>query len=297
MRIKKHPSGNQFILADGVWVRNFAKTDYHPLAISNLVSTEECELFVKNMEANKALPNISTERIEFRKMVIVSDGYKFEERHEFLSQFASPEFCVLAVNKAHLRWKLYGPQVPAEKRLPINAYVVNNPFNEAVQYLPTKATGLYYPHCIASQSTNAEFMKKYKGDIYTYATTPNEHFGYTASQPYFIDDYRNPICAAIGLAYRFKVNKVLLLSCDDSFEEQREFAVQLVNGLWTYPQHLKSQRIIDANLYWLTHQEEREVQVANYSSGAECVNAQYITCEQEAIKFLQDSEEGTNDVQ
>jgi hypothetical protein len=106
--------------------------------------------------------------------------------------------------------------------------------------------------------------------------------------PHQIDDYRNPICAAIGLAYRFGVQRLMLVCCDNSFDKPRDAAVQMKNGLWTYEQHLRSHDIIDANLYWLTHQKDAEVKVADWSNGPEYVNATYISSAQEAIDFFKE---------
>ena len=92
----------------------------------------------------------------------------------------------------------------------------------------------------------------------------------------FLDDYRNPICAAINLAFHFGVKRLMLMCCDESYSQERPSCVKLHNNLYTYPQHIISQKIIDANLYWLTHQKDKPVEVVNFSHGIEYVNAQYI---------------------
>jgi hypothetical protein len=126
---------------------------------------------------------------------------------------------------------------------------------------------------------------------------PEVKFGVERKETYYIDDYRNPICAAIGFAHQFGAEKILLLCCDDSFKEKRDFSVELHNGLHTYPHHVRSQEIIDANLYWLTHQENKEVKVADWSSGGEYKNAEYISDEEGVIAFFKDQSEGTPNVQ
>jgi hypothetical protein len=281
MHIKKHSTENEYIRAGDLWVRNFTKPQVSPLDINNMFTKRDYESIVENETKNSNYPKIADENIIFRDIVIVSDGYDFEKRHLILKQL--PRVAVLAVNGALRHWKLISGDDPK----PINAYVVNNPYNECGRYLPSNMT--YYPTCLASKKTNFEFLNRYPGDVYTFETPFNRSFGSSKKESgYKIDDYRNPICAAIGLAYRFGVRKLLFLCCDDSFEQGRDYAVQLENELWTYPQQLRSQEIIDANLYWLTHQEGIKVEVADYSSGAEYNNARYIINDEEVVKFFEE---------
>lgn len=283
MRIKKYEN-NEYILAGNVWIRNFTKENVSPICLANLYNKEDRQLVLRNEETNKSHLKISNENLNLEKMVIVSDGYDFDRKHQILSQLPN-DVWVLSVNKALKKWKL----TSGENKKYINAYVVNNPYDDCMSFMPLKKLA-YYPTCIASSRTNVSFIKKYKGNIFLYRPTPEEAFGYDRNENYFIDDYRNPICASIGLAYRFGVSKLMLLSCDDSFEEERDFAVQLKNGLWTYPQHLISQEIIDANLYWLKNQEN-EIEVVDYSDGADYKNAAYISNEEEVINFFKKDEE------
>lgn len=268
MRIKKTPTANEYIRANDVWVRNFTKKGIAPMAISHMYEREDHQNILANEEHNRKFPKISDEKISFPKLAIVSDGYDFAKAHQILKEV--PDVGVLAINGALAGWKL----MPHKS---INAYVINNPYRESLAYLPNRNG--YYPVCVSSIRTNNEFCKRYRGDVYLYHPTPERVFGYERNEAYYIDDYRNPVCAAIGLAYNFGARKVLLLSCDDSFDNKRDGSVQLENGLWTYPQHLKSQDIIDANLYWLTHQEGQEVEVADYSRGRKYLNAAYISTE------------------
>jgi hypothetical protein len=294
MRIKKHPSGNDYVACENVWVRDFTKKSINPLQLTHMFDHSDYHLLLKNEEMNKNYPNIANEKIAFKGAVIVSDGYDFEKRHLFLNQLPK-DIAILAVNRALAKWGLMSLKIPSQSRRTINAYVVNNPYKECVKYTPPR-DAQYYPVCLASMRTNYEFLRGYLGDVYTYTPTPEMTFGLERTEEYYIDDYRNPICAALSLVYHFNVQKILLLCCDDSFEEKRDFAVQLENGLYTYPQHIKSQKIIDANLYWLSKQETRKVEVADYSSGGEYNNAVYIKSEEEAINYFMGQEEGTHDV-
>lgn len=294
MRVKKHPSGNEYIRAGDVWVRNFTKDCITQVQITRMFDKADYALVLKNHELNKNHPKISNEAIYFENLVIVSDGHDFAARHLFLRKLPRGTG-ILAVNRAALKWGLLRPAVPAAERRTVNALVVNNPYRECAACAPAK-DAKYYPACIASVRTNHEFLKRYGGDVYTYAPTPDETFGVGLAETYYVDDYRNPVCAAVGLAHRFGAKRVMLVCCDDSFPERRPSSVPLPNGLHAYPQHLKAQEIIDANLYWLTHQEGREVRAADYSSGAEYRNAAYIRSDEEALAFFGDQEEGARNV-
>ncbi len=283
MRIKKH-SKNEYVLGGGLWVRNFHKQNVPYLSINRLYGPEDQSTCVRNEIKNKTLnlANISDEKLVASKVVIVSDGYDFEKRHLFLAKLPK-DVVILAVNGALKKWKLMSGDV----RRPISSYVVNNPYHECVGYLPNDN---YWPTCIASVRTNESFMKSYKGQKYLYWPTPEEDFGFRLTGQYSIDDYRNPVCAAIGLAYRFGVKKLMLVCCDDSFADKRDAAVQLENGLWAYPQHLRCQQIIDANLMWLLKQDE-DIVVSDYSLGPKQTNASYIYDERAAMTFFNEGDE------
>ena len=287
MRIKKSPSKNEYIRAGDVWVRNFTKPNVRPYNISHMYSPEEHKVLMANEVKNKSFAKISDEQLHMEKVIIVSDGHSFQWKHLCLAKFPSDVF-IMAINRALRNWRLMSEDWGKNKR-PINAYVANNPFPQILSCLPNH---FYFPSCIASSRTNFEFLKQYSGNRHVYEPALEKVFGTEKQERYFIDDYRNPICAAIGLAYRFGVKELMLVSCDDSFPKKKDGAEQLPNGLWTYPQHLRAQEIIDANLYWLTHQEERKIKVADWSDGMKYTNAAYISSEEEAISFF--TEEGTS---
>lgn len=280
MRIKKDSgTKNEWILADGLWIRNYTKLDSHPININKYLN-QDYQLLVQNSIRNNTLnyANISDEKFFVKNVVIISDGYQFQQRHHLLSHI--DDVAVIAVNRALKKWDLMSEKNP--KRKSINAYIVNNPYEECLQYLPNK----YFPTCIASSRTNHQFVNNYKGSVYLYDPSPDIMFGQPHVRNYYIDDYRNPICAAIILAYRMGAEKLMLMCCDDSFENPRSGALELSNGLWTYPQQLLGHSIIDANLYWLLNQKEKEVKIADYSNGAKYKNATYINSEEDVINFF-----------
>lgn len=296
MYIKKHESGNEYIYAGDVWVRNFTKKEVSPLQISHLFSENDFQQVIKNQQLNKNFPHVADEVLRFEKVLIISDGYKFKEKQNLISNLPA-DVCILATNRSLAKWELFNSKIPVDKRKTINAYIVNNPFKESMSFLPPKGAQ-YYPTCVASIRTNHQFLKKYKGDVYTYYPSMELGFGIDSPENYHIDDYRNPICAALGFAFQLQVKKLMFLCCDDSFEDKREHAIQLPNKLYTYEALIRSQKIIDANLYWLTHEEEWEVKVADYSSGIEYENAAYIKNEEEFYSFFaEDISEGVNNEQ
>jgi hypothetical protein len=295
MNIKKHPSGNEYIFAGDVWVRNFTNKQVASLQLSCLFSEEDQSLVLKNEQMNLNHPKVSDEILDFSKVCIVSDGYQFEERQKILAKLPK-DVCIIAVNRALAKWGLFDAKTPPEYRRTINAFLTNNPYKDAVAYLPPKNSN-YYPTCVASTRTNYDFLKRYLGDVYCYRPAPEEKFGIVTPEKYYIDDYRNPICAAITFAYQMNVKKLMLFCCDDSFADERENSVRLPNGLYCYKPLLRSHEIIDANLYWLTHIEENEIQASNYSSGLDYSNAVYINDEREVISFFTDSSEGITNEQ
>ena len=93
------------------------------------------------------------------------------------------------------------------------------------------------------------------------------------------------------MAYRLGARKIMLVSCDESFVEEREGAEKLANGLFSYPQQLRADEIIDGNLHWFITQKQVETKAANYSDGPEYKNAVYIKSDEQALAFFLDDDE------
>jgi hypothetical protein len=281
MRIKNHSSRNQYLQTpSGIWVRNFLKDGVSPLDINQLTRKEDYGLLLKNELANnvRQVARIDLEKVQLPKVVIVSDGHKFAEKHQVLANLPK-DVAIIAVNGALSKWKLL-----AGTKKAINFFVTNNPYHECVAMLPRKTQ--YYPKCIISSRTNPDFVRMYKGVLYQYSPVPEVGYSSTASEVnYQIDDYRNPVCAAIGLSYRFNTSRVLLFCCDDAFDEERPGTDKMANGLWSYPQQRMAQEVVDANLHWLKQREDIETQIGVFGSGPEYKNARYIN-EEEIVSFF-----------
>lgn len=283
MRIKKHTNGNQYLITDqGRYVRNFTNTNTSFIDINDTIDSKDHFLFLQNETKNslQRIQWVDSENIHHPNIVIVSDGYNFKEKHKILSDLPK-NITIIGVNGALCNWEIANRS--------INYYVVNNPYQECVRYLPRR--GGIMPKCILSPRTNSEFVRNYRGTKLRYYPTNEQSYTTLGGKEvqWQVDDYRNPICAAIGLAFRFGVEKLLLFCCDNSFKDERAGAKKLENGLWTYPQHEVAHGLIDGNLYWLNNQSYQDVLTCDYSSGLNYKNASYIE-EDKVLSFFRGQE-------
>ena len=275
MIINKHTNKNHYLRTDdGLWVRDFTKPYTKAIDINKLTkSPVDCHMLLSNELRNiqRGAISIDVEILDHPNIVIVSDGLNFAERHKILAKLPR-DVVIMGVNGALAKWQLMLKDCPTESKRIMSCYIVNNPYVECMHYLPKKHA--YYPQCIASLRTHPAFLDGYRGNIALYSPAPSEYYAGPRTAPqYFVDDYRNPLCAAIGLAYRFHVKKLLLLCCDNSFPTGRPGSTSLKNGLQCYPQQCVSQRVIDGNLHWL---KLSSVEIADCSDGISYNNAKYI---------------------
>jgi hypothetical protein len=267
MRIKKIKN-NQYIKAEGsdYWIRNYTNSSNYLDINKKTVQSDYFLLMQNEFWNNKTrYPWIDYEGINCECAVIISDGYDLDKIYSIIENVSLKDgVCLIGVNGILKKW---------ESKKSLNYYVVNNPYNECLSFLPKNNKNL--PKCIASNRTNYVFLKNYNGIKYRYSPVCEENFVFTKSNEnlYQIDDYRNPICASIGLAYRFKVNRILLLCCDDVFEENKPGSVAVENGLYCYEQQNIAIDIIDAYLYWL----KNKIQVKHYCRWKKIRNSEYIS--------------------
>lgn len=261
-----------------MWVRDFTRTSFPFIDINNTISTKDHSLFLDNEIKNNKnrLQWIDTEKINHPKILIVSDGYDFSNKHKYLANLPK-DVTIIAVNGALSKWDLSNKS--------INYYVANNPYAECMRHFPRKTKA--FPKMIVSPRTNHEFVMSYKGMKYRYYPVNESTYCSLGIKEasWQIDDYRNPICAAIGLAFRFGVEKLMTFCCDDSFSDERPGANKLENGLWMYPQHEVAHGLIDGNLYWLTKQVYTEIRARDCSSGLNYKNASYINID-DVVSFF-----------
>jgi len=277
MRIKKSSNGNQYLLTDqGKWVRNFCKTTVPFMDLNHTISSKDHFIFLKNEVQNSMNKHtwVDSEMFIHPNIVIISDGFDFQRKHKLLAELPK-NVTVMGVNRSLAKWEL---------NKSMSYYVVNNPYEECLKYLPK--INKTAPKCLASVRTNYEFMENYRGAKLKYYPVNENSYSTLGSKEvtWQIDDYRNPVCAAIGLAYRFGVEKLLLLCCDNAFKDERPGAMQLENKLWIYPQQDLAHGLIDGNLYWLKNHPHKEILIGDCSSGPRYKNASYID-EDKIISF------------
>jgi hypothetical protein len=288
MRIKKHSNGNQYLLTEQKkWVRNFTNNNVPYIDINNTIETKDHFTFLNNEIKNglKRIQWIDSEQIYHPYIMIISDGYNFKEKQKIFNQLPK-NITIIGVNGSLTKWE--------NTNRNINYYVANNPYDECMKYLPKRSKIL--PKCVASPRTNYEFLSNYKGTKMKYYPVSEQSYTTIGEKEvqWQIDDYRNSICAAIGLAYRFGVERLLLLCCDDCFKDERPGAVQLENGLWMYPQHEVAHGLIDGNLYWLSNQKYQEVLIGDCSNGPKYNNASHIEEDKILLFFGVENNEQTD---
>lgn len=253
-QIKNHSNKNSYVLYNKTWVRDFTKS-IQPRDINNFLSSSDYDIIIKNEMKNASynLASIDAETISYSKIIIVSDGYQFQKKQEILAKIPQ-DVIIIGVNRSLAKW---------DKKRRLDWYLVNNPYSECMTYFPKNG---YYPRCIASIRTNPDFVEKYAGRsvVYRYQPVIDDKFNSNLfGKPlYYLDDYRNPICAAMSLAYHWKVDKLALFCCDDFFNEERPGSVK-VNDLWMYPQHQISHDLIDGNAFWFA---KNDIEIINYSN-------------------------------
>lgn len=239
--IKKHPNRNEYLKVENIWVRNFAKKNVDPKDLNNLYDEQDIKDLVENEIKNKKLnhPSIGNEAVSYEKMIIVSDGFMFSE-HANIFKIMPENTCLITVNQALKLWNA---------SIFPNYYLVLNTGINAMPLFPDKL----YPRLVASRRLYHDFLENYKNVIYFYDPVPDTYYQSQMSKDslLLIDDYRNPICACIGLANYFNVEKLYLAFCSHAFKEYREGTIKIGSGVFQYPQQRLADQVVDGNLFWL----------------------------------------------
>lgn len=274
MHIKTLKNNNQYIKTDsGIWVRNFLLKNVPYLDINNLISVGEYKQILENEVANNSIrsPNINAEDFYHPNLMIISDGFGFEDVCKDVLDNLSSEITIIGTNGALRKWPL--------KNRSLDYYVANNPFPDVLRDLPKKPTSA---KGIFSTRTYHEFVEEYNNIKYFYTPVSSKSYsGLSANYGIKIDDYRNSLAAAVRLAHIFKSEKICLLCCDDVLKEKR-IEAEKMGDFWIFPQQKAAHEVIDANVFWLNKNSRLDVSVIYNSCAMPFVNAKF--CEKNKIK-------------
>lgn len=265
--IKKDKIGNEYKLSkDKIWVRN-PNSKHNAKDINNFYHFSEYPLIINNININNKLnlPSIEKENKIIKKVIVISDGFNYPE---FIKDIKFREdVTIIGVNGVMHNWN---------NKNKMDYYLCNNPSKESINFL----NKYYKPNkIIASEKAYYEFVdvvKKSGITTYKYSPTSDEKFGLEYCKG-FIDDYRNPICSAISIAYKLGCRKICLIGCDNSFKVDKPNSIKLENGLYTYSHHLFVSNIINEMFYWL---DRNGVICGNASNGPKIENAKQIKIEE-----------------
>lgn len=239
VNIKVNSDRNEYCKSNDFWIRNCKKSNVAPLDINEYFSTDEIKLLIENEIKNSKLniPDIEIENFNWDTVVIVSNGYGFYKEHKeiFDNIQISQKRVVLAVNNSLRFWE--------SQKIP--QYYLINQINP-----PTNIK--YLPILIASKRCNNEYIKKYKNMKYFYTNTPSYMFSSPAVREttFFIDDYRNPICAAFNVAVHFGAKKIFLAFCSEGYDTYKDGMEKLEEDTYIYSQQILANDIVNKNIFW-----------------------------------------------
>lgn len=236
---KKHKNKNEYLQVDNYWIRNFFNPTGKPQDVNILYHETELEEILNNEVRNTKLgyQEVNEGIYSCNDVLIVSDGHGFNEHKKFNK--LRDDLCVITVNHAARFWEA--------DHLP-NFFLINHPKADCLSFMPNKL----FPLLLASRRTHTAFLKNYKNDVYLYDPVPEEYYQsiISAESELHIDDYRNPICAAIGVAKILQAKNIYLAFCSSAYMEERPGTSKVEDGLYQYPLQQTADKIVDGNLFW-----------------------------------------------
>lgn len=240
--IKLHKNKNEYFLTeDNIWVRNFFKSNVTPKDINNFYKQNEIDVILQNEIKNqeKNMLDFFSETINHKKILIIADGYGFQNSSEWLDKLPT-DIKIITVYGASRFWN--------SKRLP-NYMVLTDPFETSLSYLPEKL----FPILLSSARSCNQFIERYPNKIYKYYTTPDETYESPVSyeNQKYIDEYRSAISAAIVIASKMNCEKLCIAYPINAYVKERPGTIKLdETNYFYYPQQKIARNIIDANLFW-----------------------------------------------
>lgn len=246
LTIKNHKNGNQYIYVEkNIWVRNFTLPYARPIDINKLYKDDEIKFFIENDNKNigSNIPKFEPRDLSQKNVIIVSDGFGFSNIENILEKININKKFIILTNNSLKKWN-------NTKVLP-DLFVENNPFQECLNNISNK----FYPNCLLSTRVYNKFIDYYKyKNINFYNPTPLENYNPSVKNDdsKHLDDYRNPICAAINYCYYCNAKNIFLLYCSEAFEKERPSTILHNNELhYQYQQNKLSESIIDSMIFWL----------------------------------------------
>lgn len=237
--IKKFKDNNEYCLSGQTWVRNFLNEFVPAYDINNLYSDEEIRKCIENEISNSkiGISNIETESFSFEKVFIVSSGFGFKENYVNLFQNINinRNNVVFSVNNVPKLW-MY------EKR---PQYYISSNFQGSNNFM-------FQPILVASSRSSYDAIKAYKNLKYFYNPCPNYKFQspFSIDSISYIDDYRNPICASLGICSRFNVKEIYLAFCSEGYNFYKP-GMNKVNDFYIYPEQEIANDIINKIIFWM----------------------------------------------
>jgi hypothetical protein len=243
-RIKVLSDKSQYFVTNNQkLIRNFINQN-HGYDLNNLYSAQDIKSVIINEGSIKTmnLSGIDKENKFSATVAIVSDGFDIAKCENLINNLGRLGITVIGTNGC----------MTCKSRVIPSVYLFNSVDNVS-SWFPNTLQVL--PPCIVSVRSNPEFVKKYRSRnklMYTYVPTPNKNFGSNYFNSFYtVDDYRNPICAGINLAFRWQASRIILIAPHDLFSEERPGTKKIAQNIHIYPQQELAHSFIDGSLYWI----------------------------------------------
>jgi hypothetical protein len=243
--IKNLHKGNQYLNVEkNVWVRNFTLKNILPIDINNLNQEEEIKTFINNQLINNMfkLPKFEAKDLSNKNVFIVSDGFGFENINNILENINIKNKFIILTNNSLKKWNNF-------KVLP-DLFIENNPYKNSLNNINPKI----FPNCLLSKRIYPEFINSCKSkNISFYDPIPSLNFNsmYKNEINAYLDDYRNPICAAINYCFLCNAKNINLLYCSEGMDKERPASYLHNDGIhYQYNQNKLSDKIINGMIFW-----------------------------------------------
>lgn len=241
LTFKKHKNSNEYMRSGNYWIRNFYGECLKPKDVNNFYYNVDIKSIINNEMKNSNMrhPYLESELFrKYKKTIIFSDGFGFDENHKLFERI-SPDTLCISVNQAARFWN--AAAFP-------DFLLINNPDEICLTGMPTSR----FPVLIASRKTCNKFLQNYKNLIYIYDSVSDDYYEsqVSKSSEFHLDDYRNPICAAISLASKFVRGDIYLAFCSTAYKEKKDGMSKIEDGVFQYEPQTVADQLVDGNLFW-----------------------------------------------